>query len=174
MKLKNNKLFIAVMKATEKPRKKLAVYLHITYFNYIIMLLSLFFVFIVYKYFPKDIIKYYIDVKLGVPIVVQFVIGFLSAYIMLTTIILRNFRKFLGNFSSKSYIFMRPDSMLNDLKFVSTWLAFTGIVNIIVKFFIQTQGVYNIIAVYLVQNLIFYLMVKKNFYNYKISRKDNF
>ncbi|AIL64774.1 hypothetical protein NOVO_01895 [Rickettsiales bacterium Ac37b] len=66
---------------------------------------------------------------------------------------------------------IRPASAINDFKFISTWLLVSIGINIIMWNFSFYSTVYKTVHIYIIQNLIFYLMVKMKFYNYKLIKK---
>lgn len=112
---------------------------------------------------------------------ILFLSGYVIGILFLFLIIFYSHRNVLNNYSHKIYHIIRPDSFKNDLKFVSTWLLLTLIINLFFSYYLcsifginiifEKSFLYKMVSTYFVQNTIFFILIRTNCFGYKMIKK---
>lgn len=96
-----------------------------------------------------------------------------SSAILTLVSIFCSHRSLLNNFVPKYFVFKRAENIFQDLKFMCVWMFFNIIFNIVMLYFSVPSLIFKSISSYLVQNIIFYILIRGNYFGYCITKRDS-
>jgi hypothetical protein len=112
-------------------------------------------------------------IKHGMAIMSMIVTAFIFTFLFISLVLTYFHANQLNYFSPKKVLIEKPNSFINDFKFIITGLTLSTLVNICFLYNLKiNNGLYKLIFVYLIQNIITYLMMKYNCYRYKIALRE--
>lgn len=79
---------------------------------------------------------------------------------------------FLKKYTSKNFRIYRSGTIIDDIKFIVIFFLLCLPFNIIMQLFLAKETIYRVLSIYLVQTPILYLMLKLNWFGYKISKRS--
>ena len=95
----------------------------------------------------------------------------ISAAIMFGSIFTAH-QSLLKNYVPKNFLLKKSNKTSNDLKFILYWLLSNTPFNIMIMNSDIPFWLYKVISVYLIQSVIFYVMLKKQYFGYNIIKRS--
>ena len=82
-------------------------------------------------------------------------------------------RSFLDNYLPKKFELKRASTIIKDFKFMCVWLLSSTLFNIPMIYFDVPSLLFKAISGYLVQNVIFYILIRKKHFGYDIKKRSS-
>ncbi len=82
-------------------------------------------------------------------------------------------RSLLSNFVPKYFVFRRAENIFQDFKFMCVWMLFNIIFNIVMLYFSVPSLIFKSISTYLIQNVIFYILIRRRYFGYCVIKRDS-
>ncbi len=101
----------------------------------------------------------------------SFITSYLWVFIITFLFYLASFKSVTRIMSFKNFKLETGDGLINDMKFIATWIVLYSLVNMIMRPFVSSDLLYQKLSIFS-QSAVFYLVVRNNFFGYKIKKRS--
>ena len=101
----------------------------------------------------------------------SFIASYLWVFIITFLFYLAAFKSVTRIMSFKKFKLETGDGLINDMKFVATWIVLYSLVNMLMYTFVSSYFLYQKLSIFS-QSLVFYLLIRNNSFGYKIKKRS--